>query len=166
MSFIVYNKLDNHAIGVYDNELEAQNNTGAGDHALAIIEYEWKETDYLVSIKLNADGVTLSNKFPGKTIEEQKSLIEDEDASKRFTTQVAFKTEKIKMSAADAIRELKWKLTRAKDNDLVNGNSDSTTAVLAEINAIRIKSNEAEVLLGTLTTEEDVVAFNVKEQFN
>ena len=59
MSFIVYNKLDNHAIGVYDTELEAQNNTGAGDHALAIIEYEWKETDYLVSIKLNADGVTL-----------------------------------------------------------------------------------------------------------
>ena len=166
MSFIVYNKLDNHAIGVYDTELEAQRNVGLSDPALTIVEYEWKETDYLVSMKLDADGVTLSNKFPGKTIEEQKDLIVVEDASKRLASQVTFKREKIKLDAADYIRELTWKITRARDNDLVNGNSDSTTAVLAEINAIRIKSNEAEVALDALTTEEEVIAFNVKEQFN
>jgi hypothetical protein len=166
MSFIVYNKVDNHAIGVYDTELAAQNNTSPSDPTYIIVEYEWKETDYLVSIKMNADGVTLSNKFPGKTIEEQKSLIEIEDATKRLASQFAFKTEKIKMDSADYIRELKWKLTRARDNDLVNGNSDSTKEVLAEIDSIRSKSNAAEVALSALTTEEEVIAFDVKEQFN
>lgn len=165
MSFIVYNKKDNHAIGVYDTELAAQNNISPSDPTYIIVEYEWKETDYLVSMKLNDDGV-LSNKFPGKTIEEQKSLIEIEDAAKRLADEVAFKTEKIKMDSADYIRELRWKLTRARDNDLVNGNSDSTTEVLAEIDSIRSKSNAAEVALGALTTEEEVIAFDVKEQFN
>ena len=165
MSFIVYNTKDNHAIGVYDTEQAAQNNVSVSDTTYIIVEYEWKETDYLVSMKLDADGV-LSNKFPGKTIEEQKSLIEIEDAAKRLVEQVAFKTEKIKMDSADYINELKWKLTRARDNDLVNGNSDSMAEVLAEIDSIRSKSNAAEVALNALTTEEEVIAFNVKEQFN
>ena len=166
MSFIVYNTKDNHAIGVYDTEQAAQNNVSVSDTTYIVVEYEWKETDYLVSMKLDADGVTLSNKFPGKTIEEQKSLIEIEDAAKRLVEQVAFKTEKIKMDSADYINELKWKLTRARDNDLVNGNSDSMAEVLAEIDSIRSKSNAAEVALNALTTEEEVIAFNVKEQFN
>ncbi len=165
MSFIVYNTKDNHAIGVYDTEQAAQNNVSVSDTTYIVVEYEWKETDYLVSMKLDADGV-LSNKFPGKTIEEQKSLIEIEDAAKRLVEQVAFKTEKIKMDSADYINELKWKLTRARDNDLVNGNSDSMAEVLAEIDSIRSKSNAAEVALNALTTEEEVIAFNVKEQFN
>ena len=166
MSFIVYNTKDNHAIGVYDTEQAAQNNVSVSDTTYIVVEYEWKETDYLVSMKLDADGVTLSNKFPGKTIEEQKSLIEIEDAAKRLVEQVAFKTEKIKMDSADYINELKWKLTRARDNDLVNGNSDSMAEVLAEIDSIRSKSNAAEVALNALTTEEEVIAFDVKEQFN
>ncbi|MAD23974.1 MAG: hypothetical protein CMO44_07350 [Verrucomicrobiales bacterium] len=165
MSFIVYNTKDNHAIGVYDTEQAAQNNVSVSDTTYIVVEYEWKETDYLVSMKLDADGV-LSNKFPGKTIEEQKSLIEIEDAAKRLVEQVAFKTEKIKMDSADYINELKWKLTRARDNDLVNGNSDSMAEVLAEIDSIRSKSNAAEVALNALTTEEEVIAFDVKEQFN
>jgi hypothetical protein len=166
MSFIVYNKLDNYATGVYDTKLAAENDSPTGDLHLSILEYEWKETDYLLSITLDADGVTLSNRFPGKTIDEQKSLIEAEDDALRATTERAFKVNGIKIEAADRIRELKWKMTRARDNDLVNGNSDSTAEVLAEVNSIRAKSNEAESALDALTSPEEVKAFKVKEQFN
>ncbi len=166
MSFIVYNLTDDHAIGVYDTEKQALDNVNSGDSMLSVIEYEWKETDYLVSIKLNADGVTVSNKFPGKTIEEQKDLIEIEDAETRIADRKKSLKDTIKHDAKDLIRELDWKKTKARDTDLINGNSDAVTAWLNERNSIRIKSNEAEVVLDALTTEAALQEFNVKEQFN
>jgi hypothetical protein len=166
MSFIVYNIRDNHALGVYDTEQQAQGDVNSGDSMLSVIEYEWKETDYLVSIKLNADGVTLSNKFPGKTIEEQKDLIIIEDTAKRIAHTKNNLKKIIKLDARDFITELNWKKTKARDLDLVNGNSDAMTAWINERNSIRIKSNAAEVAVDALTTEAELQAFNVKEQFN
>ncbi len=166
MSFIVYNLTDDYAIGVYDTEKQALDNVNSGDEMLSVIEYEWKETDYLVSIKLNADGVTLSNKFPGKTIEEQKDLIEIEDAETRIADKKKSLKKTIKLDANDLITELNWKKTKARDADFANGNSDAITAWLNERNSIRIKSNEAEVVLDALTTEAELQEFNIKEQFN
>lgn len=166
MSFIVYNLTDDHAIGVYDTEQQALGNVNPSDKMFSVIEYEWKETDYLVSIKLNADGVTLSNKFPGKTIEEQKNLIEIEDTATRIANTKKHYRKMIKLDAKDLIKALDWKKTKARDIDFVNGNSDAITAWLNERNSIRIKSNEAEVVLDALTTEAEVQEFNVKEQFN
>jgi len=166
MSFIVYNLTDDHAISVHDTEQEALGNVNPGDGMLSVIEYEWTETDYLVSIKLNADGVTLSNKFPGKTIEEQKDLIEVEDLAKRIAQKKKHLKEVIKGDAKEYITELNWKKTKALDTDLISGNSDAMTAWLNERNAIRIKSDEIEVAVDALTTEEALDTFNVKEQFN
>ena len=166
MSFIVYNLTDDHAIGVYDTEQQALGNVNPSDKMFSVIEYEWKETDYLVSIKLNADGVTLSNKFPGKTIEEQKNLIEIEDTATRIANTKKHYRKMIKLDAKDLIKALDWKKTKARDADFANGNSDAITAWLNERNSIRIKSNEAEVVLDALTTEAEVQEFNVKEQFN
>jgi hypothetical protein len=166
MSFIVYNLTDDRAIGVYDTEKQALANVNPDDRMLSVIEYEWKETDYLVSIKLNADGVTVSNKFPGKTIEEQKDLIEIEDVATRIAGKKKSLIKTIKLDANDLITELNWKKTKARDADFANGNSDAITAWLNERNSIRIKSNEAEVAVDALTTEAELQQFNVKEQFN
>ena len=166
MAFVGYNKDANRAFGVYNTEEEARMSGGARESDLLVVEYDWQETDYLPSMTVSDDGLTMSNRFPGKTIDEQRALIEAEDDQKRIDTELKFKIEAIKMHARVLLEEMQWMETRARDTDLVNGNSDAMNAYLAKRNLVRTESNEAEAKLNALTTIEDLRAFQVKDQFS
>ena len=165
MAFVGYNKDTNGAFGVYSTEEEARKSGGCRESDLLVVEYDWQETDYLPSMTVSDAGV-MSNRFPGKTIAEQIALIEEEDDQKRIDTEIKFKTEAIKMYAKVLIEEMRWMETRARDTDLVNGNSDAMNAYLAKRNLVRTESNEAEAKLNALTTIEELRAFQAKEQFS
>lgn len=165
MAFVGYNKDTKGAFGVYSTEEEARNSGGCRDKDLLVVEYDWQETDYLPSMTVSDDGV-MSNRFPGKTIAEQVALIEVEDDQKRIDIELKFKTEAIKMYARVLLEEMRWMETRARDTDLVNGNSDAMNAYLAKRNLVRTESNEAEAKLNALTTIEDLRAFQAKDQFS
>ena len=165
MAFVGYNKDTNGAFGVYSTEEEARKSGGCRESDLLVVEYDWQETDYLPSMTVSDAGV-MSNRFPGKTIAEQVALIELEDDQKRIDTELKFKTEAIKMYAKVLIEEMRWMETRARDTDLVNGNSDAMNAYLAKRNLVRTESNEAEAKLNALTTIEDLRAFQAKDQFS
>lgn len=166
MAFVGYNKDVNRAFGVFNTEEEARMSGGARESDLLVVEYDWQETDYLPSMTVSDDGLTMSNRFPGKTIAEQVALIEGEDDQKRIDTERKFKTEAIKMYAKVLMEEMRWMETRARDTDLVNGNSDAMNAYLAKRNLVRTESNEAEARLNALTTIEDLRAFQAKDQFS
>tara|TARA_Y100000287_G_scaffold138386_1_gene113260 strand:+ start:245 stop:742 length:498 start_codon:yes stop_codon:yes gene_type:complete len=165
MAFVGYNKDTNGAFGVYSTEEEARKSGGCRESDLLVVEYDWQETDYLPSMTVSDAGV-MSNRFPGKTIAEQVALIELEDDQKRIDTELKFKTEAIKMYARVLLEEMRWMETRARDTDLVNGNSDAMNAYLAKRNLVRTESNEAEAKLNALTTIEDLRAFQAKDQFS
>ena len=166
MAFVGYNKDTKGAFGVYSTEEEARKSGGCRESDLLVVEYDWQETDYLPSMTVSDDGLTMSNRFPGKTIAEQVALIEEEDDQKRIDIEIEFKTEAIKMYAKVLLEEMRWMETRARDTDLVNGNSDAMNAYLAKRNLVRTESNEAEAKLNALTTIEDLRAFQVKDQFS
>tara|TARA_B110000014_G_scaffold250239_1_gene226286 strand:+ start:892 stop:1398 length:507 start_codon:yes stop_codon:yes gene_type:complete len=167
MAFIAYNNYQKSAFGVYNTRLEAEEwaRGGAPEGYLLIVEYDWQETDYLPSMTVADDNVTMSNRFPGKTIAEQVALIEEEDDQKRIDIEIEFKTEDIKLHARELLRRMAWKETRARDTDLVNGNNNELTKYYSERNLVRTKSNQAETNLNALTTIEELRAFNTKEQF-
>ena len=165
MAFVGYNKDTKGAFGVYSTEEEARNSGGCRERDLLVVEYDWQETDYLPSMTVSDDGV-MSNRFPGKTIDEQRALIEVEDDQKRIDIELKFKTEAIKLYARVRLEEMRWMETRARDTDLVNGNSDAMNAYLAKRNLVRTESNEAEAKLNALTTIEDLRAFQAKDQFS
>tara|TARA_B100000925_G_scaffold247870_1_gene198449 strand:- start:1329 stop:1826 length:498 start_codon:yes stop_codon:yes gene_type:complete len=165
MAFVGYDKETKLAFGVYNTELEALNSGGARTGTLAVAEYDWQETDYLPSMTVSDDGV-VSNRFPGKTIDEQRALIEAEDDQKKIDIEIKFKTEAIKMTARVLLEEMQWQERRARDTDLVNGNNDAMNAYRAKRNLVRTESNEAEAKLNALTTIEELRAFQAKEQFS
>ena len=167
MAFIAYNKYQKSAFGVYNTRLEAEEwgRGGAPEGYFLIVEYDWQETDYLPSMTVADDNVTMSNRFPGKTIAEQIALIEEEDDQKRIDIEIKFKTEDIKLYARELLRKMEWKETRARDTDLVNGNNNELTKYFTERNLVRTKSNQAETNLNALTTIEELRAFKTKEQF-
>ena len=165
MAFVGYDKDAKRAFGVYSTEEEARNSGGCREKDLLVVEYDWQETDYLPSMTVSDDGV-MSNRFPGKTIDEQRALIEVEDDQKRIDIELKFKTEAIKLYARVRLEEMRWMETRARDTDLVNGNSDAMNAYLAKRNLVRTESNEAEAKLNALTTIEDLRAFQAKDQFS
>jgi len=166
MAFVQYHLRDKRGIGLYDSEAEAHADAAPMPGEYTVIEYDWQENDYLPSMRLSDDGLTLSNRFPGKTIPEQIALIEAEDDARRLEVERAFKRERINSTASDLIREIAWKRTKARDTDLINGNSDAMTAYLNEKNSIRVKSNEAQAAMEAITDIDELRAFQYKQYFN
>lgn len=165
MAFVGYNKEYGNATGVYDTEAEALKGGGARPHEYLVVEYDWQETDYLPSMTVSDSGV-MSNRFPDKTIDEQRALNEAEDNQKKIDIEIKFKTEAIKMHARVLLEEMQWMETRARDTDLVNGNNDAMNVYRTKRNLVRTESNEAEVKLNALTTIEELRAFQAKDQFS
>ena len=165
MAFVGYNKEYGNATGVYDTEAEALKGGGARPHEYLVVEYDWQETDYLPSMTVSDSGV-MSNRFPDKTIEEQRALNEAEDNQKKIDIEIKFKTEAIKMHARVLLEEMQWMETRARDTDLVNGNNDAMNVYRTKRNLVRTESNEAEAKLNALTTIEELRAFQAKDQFS
>lgn len=157
MAFFVYNKRDGHAVGPYET---AQSFT-ADEERDVVIEMEIDfSTDYLPCFKLSEDGLSLVNPHAGKTIEEQKQAVEEEEEVAEIANVKNIKKQFIRSIAKERLEDLEWKLDKAKDLDRVNGNNNALTAYYNERNAIRIANNAHEDALYALTDLQAVKDFN------
>ena len=118
----------------------------------------------LTSWKLNAAGNAFEDIHAGKSDEERVALNKAESEVIQFSQMKWDKRSQIKAEAKAMLEELEWKIERAKEEDLLNGNNAAMTAVANEKKAIRDRNNASEAELDAITTNDcdTLKAFNPK----
>jgi hypothetical protein len=127
------------------------------------IEYDYDKTaEEFDSLTLNSDKTAVVSRFPGKTLEEQRVLLSEEAKASRVKAIRTDKVNRIKSFIADVIEPIEWRAERAKDLDYLEGESVTTrqTKVAVYRKAARDANNAHEALLNSLTTLEEVIAFD------
>ena len=127
------------------------------------IEYDYDKTaEEFDSLTLNSDKTAVVNRFPGKTLEEQRVLLVEEAKAARKKSLRTDKVNRIKALISDVIEPIEWRAERAKDLDFLEGENVTTrqTKVAVYRKAARDANNAHEALLNALTTDEEVAAFD------
>lgn len=159
MTFLVFRKSTNTVVGWYENEEDIQYPGNAED--LQIFEQDYDPSvDYSLSLVPSEDGSELVNRFPGKSVEEQRELIEKEEADIYLEGIKEAKIQEIKSKVKNQLKDSEWKITRAKDLDLINANTNASDALFAERQLVRDRGNAHEELLNSLTTLDEINAFD------
>lgn len=168
MTFILYRKdppcitlKDEDAANIQHPQLPGDNpgESGGDDPNYVIIEQTLDPSVPLPNWYLNAAGTALENKFSGKTVEESDTLRRQEQEAVELAQLKASKTEGIKVAAKSRLEAIEWKIQRATETDLLNGNNNAMTAVANEKKAIRDANNAHENALNALTDLNDIKAF-------
>jgi len=127
------------------------------------VEYDYDDTaEALDSLTLDSDKTTVVNRFPGKTLEEQKVLIAEEGIQKRIDTIKKDKRNRIKVNVKEVLELVEWRQERAEELDALEGDGVTTrqAKIAAWQQAARDANNAHELLLNPLTTEAELVAFD------
>ncbi len=127
------------------------------------VEYDYDDTvEALDSLTLDSDKTTVVNRFPGKTLEEQKVLIAEEGIQKRIDTLKKDKLNSIKRCVKEVLEEVEWRQERAEELDALEGDGVNTrqAKIAAWTGAARDANNAHELLLNPLTTEAEIEAFD------
>ncbi len=163
MAFIVYRKSpagSEGAVQIFATEAETPKKLPEYG-TYGIYEYPFDpNTERLTSLKLNDAGTGLVNEFAGKTIQEQEDLHEAQHAAIRKEELRAERLQQIKTKARERIEAYNWKLERAREIDLANGNNDQEKAIAQERQAIRDGNNQREAELNALTDYQDIFDFD------
>jgi hypothetical protein len=161
MAFLVYTFDAGRVTGAYDRREDVVNLIEGED--MLVFEMEWdKTTDLLACYELSSDKQSLVNPHAGKTMDEQRAIVESVDKERRLSSLVKGKTAEIKGEAKRRLEEIEWKKQRAKDLDMVNGGTTAMTAYLNEREAIRTANDAHEASLLALTEESDILSFDAK----
>ena len=108
---------------------------------------------------MNAGKTALVDSHAGKTETERETLQRQEQEVTEIAQMRSGKVREIKAEAKDRLQNLDWKVQRATEEDLLNGNTAASTAVANEKKAIRDANNAHENALNALTTIDDIKAF-------
>ena len=136
--------------------------SGGDDPNYVIIEQTLDPSVPLPNWYLNAAGNALENKFSGKTDSEADTLRRQEQETLEISQIKASKTAGIKVEAKTRLEAIDWKIQRATEEDLLNGNNSAMTAVANEKKAIRDANNAHEAALNALTDIDQVRSFNTE----
>lgn len=157
MAHLLYRKNPACVVNIFEGDIEIS----PSDDNHLLFEYDFNpETDYLGSLRLSEDGTSLVNVYSGKSIQEQIDLCVQEQRDADILSNKEEKIKLIKFSARKKIEDLDWKVERAKERDLLNGNNDAMIEVSQEREQIRQASNAHEETLLSLTTWEEVESFD------
>jgi hypothetical protein len=132
----------------------------SGDYC---VEYDYDKTaEELDSLTLNSDKTAVVNRFPGKTLEEQKVLLREEAIQNRIEIRRKDKRNNIKTYVKEVLEEIGWRQERAEELDELEGAGVKTrqAKVAAYRQAARDANNAHELLLNPLTTEAEIEAFD------
>ena len=129
------------------------------DPNYVIIEQTLEAGVPLTSYKLNAGKTALVDAHAGKTETERETLQRQEQEVLEIQQMREGKVREIKATAKDRLQNLDWKVQRATEEDLLNGNSTASTAVANEKKAIRDANNAHENALNSLTALDDIKSF-------
>tara|TARA_E500000331_G_scaffold324124_1_gene340161 strand:+ start:2712 stop:3275 length:564 start_codon:yes stop_codon:yes gene_type:complete len=128
-----------------------------------LIEYPYDpDSEVTTSLVLSSDGKTLSNPWAGKTIAEQKQLHDDSLSIKRAAEYKEERRTQIKQQARYKIEQIgePWKIEKATETDLLNGNNEAMKAIAIAKKGARDESNSREAELDALTDEMEIRNFN------
>ena len=158
MAFILYRESTESVLAM------SEENTFVEGQGLKIIEQNLViEDNYSPALVLSADGESVENKYPGKTYEEQRSLVDAEVAAQSLEEAKKNKKISINAFALSRIEDLEWKLEKAGDLDLLGGTTTNVDAVYLEFQQIKDAASayyESEV--AELTTVDEIMAVDSK----
>lgn len=132
-----------------------------GDYV--VVEYPYDpDSEVTTSLVLSSDGKTLSNPWAGKSIAEQKQLHDDAISATRAAEYKEERRSQIKQQARYKIEQISepWKVERATETDLLNGNNEAMKAIAVAKKGARDESNAREAELDALTDEMEIRNFN------
>lgn len=132
------------------------------DNAVGI-EYDYDpETEFISALVLSEDKTTVTNKYPGKTVEEQKELWQQEIDQAVFSHNLNICVGIIKSQVRVLIEKLRFSELRAVELDALNGNNDNQITLARWRVAVRDANNAHEqLLLSSVTTQEQLDQFNL-----
>lgn len=133
------------------------------DPNYVIIEQTLDADVPLTSYKLNAGKTALVDSHAGKTENERVELQRQEQEVVEIQQMKEGKVREIKAEAKARLQDLDWKVQRATEEDLLNGNNAASTAVANEKKAIRDANNAHENALNALTALDDIKSFVTKD---
>ena len=132
MAFLLYRKRTSSVVGWWETEEEVSWLEQNRDNFILIEQEYDPTTDYSLSMTLSEDGTSLYNRHAGMSLDEQRAAVAAETETSLIAELKEKKTALLNGWITDALQELNWKITRAKDRDLINGNTEAMDAVLAE----------------------------------
>ena len=128
-----------------------------------VVDSDIDETQvHFSNLGLNADKTKVVVLDPSKTYAESLALHDAAEEAKEIVRQKASKVKEIKLEAKERLRDLAWKIERAQETDLLNGNNVAMTAIATEKKTIRDANNAHETTLQALTTLQEVQNFQPK----
>ena len=163
--FALYDLLHDRVVQISDTEIadpEALIDTSTTRFKCVETDIDLSE-NLIAALRLDSDGETLVNAYPGKTKAEQCELFDAEQ------TQYAISRRKVELERAvraevfAKLEDLDWKNERAEELDFFAGNTDATAAVQAEKQVIRNAGNAKVTALNALSTMEELNAFKPKD---
>ena len=159
--FALYDLLHNRVIQISDTEIadpEALVDTSTTRFKCVETDIDLSE-NLIAALRLDSDGETLVNAYPGKTKAEQSELFDVDEAQYAINRKKAELEVAIKAEVFARLEDLDWKNERAEELDFFAGNTDATIAVQAEKQAIRDAGNAKITELKGLSTTEELDAF-------
>tara|TARA_B100002052_G_scaffold51921_1_gene45141 strand:+ start:1628 stop:2173 length:546 start_codon:yes stop_codon:yes gene_type:complete len=155
MAYLIYDKNEQHVITQLDSDPDAFLAPGAEScHIVFEQEAVDPETDFLTNYRLNAAGDGVENPYKGLSKAEQLTKFQEDQCKIKAVTSKKHLFEIIKSEVKHKIEgeysSSSWKVERASELDLINGNTDAMRALAIEKQAIRQRGADVEAELTAL----------------
>lgn len=164
MAFLIFQYTDGEcsAVTPLDSKPFGFENENNGSFKLVGVEYDFDlATEFCSCLELSEDGTTVTNKYPGKTLQEQKDLFDASIKEKDYQVSFEIAIERIKGQVNVAAQKLQLIEPRAIEIDKIAGNTEKQTILAQWRNEARAWNNTREQLFrDTVTNREELDQFN------
>jgi len=174
MAYLIYNKNHKHVT----HQLDYDPREGVEDSSTYIVFEGEKidtENDFITNYRLNAAGDGLENPYKSLSKADQLVKFQDDQAKVYAPKYQEHAIKMLKMEVRGVLEgeygDTSWKVEKAKEVDLINGDNEAMKALALEKKAIRDKGNaiESEILALDPTVAADakkLMTYNVTEKMN
>ena len=152
MAYLIYDKNEQHVVSQTSEDPRPDGPASGTETSYLVFEGEIdQETDFAPNYRLNAAGDGLENPYKALSKAEQLLKFQDDHAkvyavtTKKHLLQLVNSETRNKLDGEYG--NTAWKVEKAREQDLINGNTDAMRALALEKQAIRDKGNaiEAEI---------------------
>ncbi len=142
-----------------DYQIGASGERETDNHKIVEYDYDPKAVHFS-NLKLSADETTLEVIDPTLSYSQQETKYLQEREAHDLIDEKMDKVKSIRAEAGLRLERLQWKIERAKEEDLLNGNNAAMTVVATEKRKIRDENNAACAEVEALSTVAEVHAYD------
>ena len=155
MAYLIYDKNEKHVITQLDSDPDGFLAPGAeSSHIVFEQEAVDQDNDFLTNYRLNAAGDGVENPYKALSKADQLIKFQEDQVKIKAVTSKKHLFEIIKSEVKHKIEgeysSSSWKVERASELDLINGNNDAMRALAIEKQAIRQRGADVEAELTAL----------------